>query len=1102
ALLGLYVQKYGRTTRLTHGQITGINATVNVCYAVSGSTCTKLARYVDQLIITPGTFSGGGDSGSLIVTDGGNLNPVALLFAGSTTMTIANRIDLVLNRFGVSIDGLAPPPPGPLTDVAVTNVGAPGSVVLGGSANVTVTVKNFGNQDVSGFDVTLRDTTENVTIGSQSVPALAAGATSVLTFSWTPASTGDHYLIGSHTLADDRPANNQSSATVAVNPPLTDVAVTGVTAPVSVSQGKIINVAVTVGNVGNQDVGSSFTVTLQDATDNVTLGTQTVTGLNVGANTTLTFPWNTTSATLGGHTLVATHSFTDDNAANNQRSVNVTVNPKTTDIALTAITGPASVTQGATADIGVTVQNVGDQDVTASFDVVLTDATAGVTIGTQTVTGLAMGATATLTIPWNTTGVATGGHTLIARQMLVDDNGTNNSRAIGITVTAPVSPPTDIAVTGITAPASITQGATTSIGVTIQNVGQQNVGASFDVVLTDSTTGTTLGTQTVAGLATGSTATLTFSWNTTGVPLGNHTLVATHSFTDDNAANNRRSTTVSVNPKLTDIALTSFTGPSSVTQGTTANYGVTVQNVGEQDVGTSFDVVLTDATAGVTIGTQTVAGLAIGASASLTFAWNTTGVATGGHTLIARQLLADGDGTNNSRAIGITVNAPPSLVTDIAVTGMTAPASVGQGKMASIAVTVGNVGNQHVTGSFEVTLQDATDNITIGTQTVAGLNAGAGATLSFSWNTATSSVGGHTLVATHDLTDDNAANNQRSVAVTVNPKMTDIAVTSLSGPASVTQGNTANMTVIVQNVGEQDVGTSFDVVLTDAAAGVAIGTQVVPGLSIGASATLSFAWNTTGSSLGGHTLVAAHSVPDDNAGNNQRSVSVTVNPKLTDIALTSLTGPASVTQGNTANFGVTVQNVGEQDVTTSFDVVLTDATIGVTIGTQTVAGLALGASSALSFSWSTAGAATGGHTLIARQMLADGNSTNNSRAIGITVNPPSVHVADLDGFTSSSANAWSAIVEVTVHDANHNPVNGATVRGSWSLSGSSTNECTTGALGGNGTCSVLFSSIPKSTKSLAFAVSGVIHSADTYQPSANHDQDGSSNGTTIFVNWQ
>src|SRR3989441_7052558 len=40
-LLGLNVQKYGRTTKLTHGQITGINATVDVCYEVFFVFCIK-----------------------------------------------------------------------------------------------------------------------------------------------------------------------------------------------------------------------------------------------------------------------------------------------------------------------------------------------------------------------------------------------------------------------------------------------------------------------------------------------------------------------------------------------------------------------------------------------------------------------------------------------------------------------------------------------------------------------------------------------------------------------------------------------------------------------------------------------------------------------------------------------------------------------------------------------------------------------------------------------------------------------------------------------------------------------------------------------------
>jgi len=222
ALLGLNVQKYGRTTKLTHGQITGINATVTVCYEVFFGFCIKAARFVDQLVIEPGTFSGGGDSGSLIVTDNDQKNPVALLFAGSSTQTIANRIDLVLNQFGVTVDGGNSPPPNPVTDITITSVSAPTAVTQGATVNVVVTTKNVGNQNVpTTFDVTLQDATDGVTIGKQSVAGLTAGASATLTFSWntTASSFGNHTLSASHTLTDDVPSNNQSTTTVTVNSP-------------------------------------------------------------------------------------------------------------------------------------------------------------------------------------------------------------------------------------------------------------------------------------------------------------------------------------------------------------------------------------------------------------------------------------------------------------------------------------------------------------------------------------------------------------------------------------------------------------------------------------------------------------------------------------------------------------------------------------------------------------------------------------------------------------------------------------------------------------------------------------------------------------------
>jgi len=97
------VKKYGRTTGETNGRVYATNVTVDVQYD------SGVARFVNQIVVTPGNFSAGGDSGSLIVVNNkrspDHLSAVGLLFAGSSQYTIANPIDLVLDAFDVTIDG-------------------------------------------------------------------------------------------------------------------------------------------------------------------------------------------------------------------------------------------------------------------------------------------------------------------------------------------------------------------------------------------------------------------------------------------------------------------------------------------------------------------------------------------------------------------------------------------------------------------------------------------------------------------------------------------------------------------------------------------------------------------------------------------------------------------------------------------------------------------------------------------------------------------------------------------------------------------------------------------------------------------------------------
>jgi hypothetical protein len=100
ATLGMDVQKFGRTTRLTRGDVTGLNATVNIGYP--GGT----ARFVGQIIVDGKGFLKSGDSGSLLVTDPGR-QAVGLLFASTMSgrTAIANPIGAVLDRFVLEIDG-------------------------------------------------------------------------------------------------------------------------------------------------------------------------------------------------------------------------------------------------------------------------------------------------------------------------------------------------------------------------------------------------------------------------------------------------------------------------------------------------------------------------------------------------------------------------------------------------------------------------------------------------------------------------------------------------------------------------------------------------------------------------------------------------------------------------------------------------------------------------------------------------------------------------------------------------------------------------------------------------------------------------------------
>jgi hypothetical protein len=205
----LAVQKHGRTTGPTSGVIDTIGLTADVCY---DELCSLMARFTDQLGI-PGVFSAGGDSGSLVVTDDGNRHPVGLLFAGSETQTIVSRIDLVLDRFGVTIDDGGST--GPVTDASLESLTPPSFAIVNETSSIPVVVRNRGTEPLAAFDVIFSDETET-TNTVLTAPALDPGVQVQLDLDWTPTQTGPHTLSAALQLADDDPGNNQAAAQAAV----------------------------------------------------------------------------------------------------------------------------------------------------------------------------------------------------------------------------------------------------------------------------------------------------------------------------------------------------------------------------------------------------------------------------------------------------------------------------------------------------------------------------------------------------------------------------------------------------------------------------------------------------------------------------------------------------------------------------------------------------------------------------------------------------------------------------------------------------------------------------------------------------------------------
>ncbi len=276
-------------------------------------------------------------------------------FAESKTATLQTVVEPDLPNLAVATGGIKMTP-------------AP----VGSQSTLSVTIVNNGNADAGNFVVSWQPWFL-ATPESQQVSGLAEGQSTTVTFTYdfpfAGTFSGTVTLNSTNSIAEVTKKDDTAATSFAIPAATVDLTVTGLAInPSSPTQGAPATVTVTVQNLGNSPSGTFMTSWNPDAFGIIVPGNQTLSrqmpSLAPGASTDVTFsftypqPGNFRSVadvqTLGG--------VVDTNPSNNERLLNVTVQPAQLDLVFSSPTitfNPPSPVSGNKATATVSVVNNG-----------------------------------------------------------------------------------------------------------------------------------------------------------------------------------------------------------------------------------------------------------------------------------------------------------------------------------------------------------------------------------------------------------------------------------------------------------------------------------------------------------------------------------------------------------------------------------------------------------------------------------------------------------------------------------------------------------------------------------------------------------------------
>jgi len=841
---------------------------------------------------------------------------------------------------------------------------------VGDNVTYTVTVSNAsGYSTASGVSISdllpsgetlVSSSTANYSGGVWSLGNISAGGSVTLTYVATVnvfASQTNTATISSAAQSD---VGTALSATVTVNPQEIDLSIAKSVNNSTPNVGSNITYTVTVSNASGYSTASGVSISdllpsgetlVSSSTTNFSGGVWSLGSLAGGSSATLTYvakvnafapQTNTAAITTAAQTEIGT-----------ALSSTVTVNPQEIDLSIAKSVNNSTPNVGANVTYTVTVSNasgystasgISISDLLPSGETLVSSSTTNFSGGIWSLGSLTAGNSATLTYvatvnafapQTNTATITSAAQTDISSAL--SSTVTVNPQEIDLSIAKSVNNSTPNVGSNITYTVTVSNasGYSTASGVSISDLLP-----SGETLVSSSTTNFSGGIWSLGSLASGSSATLTYvAMVNAFAPQTNTATITTAAQTEIGTA---LSSTVTVNPQEIDLSIAKSVNNSTPNVGSNVTYTVTVSNasgystasgISISDLLPSGETLVSSSTTNFSGGVWSLASLAAGSSASLTYVakvnifapqTNTATITTAAQTEVGTAL-----------ASSVTVN-PQEI--DLAVTKTVNNSTPNVGANVTYTITVSNASGY--TTATGITLTDvlpagetlvssstASSSFSGGTWTLGSL--AGGSTASLTYVAKVNAFAPQTNTASVNPTAQTDIGTALSATVTVNPQEIDLSIAKSVNNSAPNVGSNITYTVTVSNasgysaasgVSITDLLPSGETLVSSSTTNFSGGIWSLGSLTAGNTATLTYV--ATVNAFAPQTNTATITTAAQTEIGTALSASVTVNPQEIDLSITKSVNNTTPSVGSNITYTVTVSNAS--GYTTASGVSITD----------------------------------------------------------------------------------------------------------------------------------------------------------------------------------